>query len=156
MISAFVICFLDSIMTPLATGKISIFWLVFVAEQADLNLKWSETTKTGFPYNFFQKEFICGNKRQQNVASAKHLFNIQHYKICACTILKIIYQNINGIFTDISVSDLQISHFFLFLLFWPFLTIFLLFSRKLLLLKLFCPKITKIFIEKNYASFSCF
>ena len=37
-----------SIISGLATSEISIFRLVSVAEQADLNLTWWETLKTGF------------------------------------------------------------------------------------------------------------
>ena len=39
---------LESNISKLATGGISIFYLVFVAEQAGLNLTFSETPKTGF------------------------------------------------------------------------------------------------------------
>ena len=48
LISAFVIRILESIIYGLATGQISSFKLVFVAEQAGLNLTSSETPKTGF------------------------------------------------------------------------------------------------------------
>ena len=48
LISAFVIRFLESIIYGLATGQISSFKLVFVAEQTGLNLTSSETPKTGF------------------------------------------------------------------------------------------------------------
>ena len=48
LISALVICFLESTMSKLATSEISIFQLVPVAEQAGLNLTLSETPKTGF------------------------------------------------------------------------------------------------------------
>ena len=44
LISAFVICFLESTISKLATSEIS----VSVAEQAGLNLTLSETGKTGF------------------------------------------------------------------------------------------------------------
>ena len=47
LINTFDVCTLKSI-SKLATSKISIFWLVSVAEQADLNLTLSETPKTGF------------------------------------------------------------------------------------------------------------
>ena len=48
LISAFVIHFLKSIISRLATSKISIFKLISVAEQAGLNLTLSEIPKTGF------------------------------------------------------------------------------------------------------------
>ena len=48
LISAFVILFLESIISRLPTSEISIFKLVSVAEQAGLNLTMSETLKTGF------------------------------------------------------------------------------------------------------------
>ena len=48
LISTFVIHFLESTISKLATSEISIFQLVPVAEQAGLNLTLSETPKTGF------------------------------------------------------------------------------------------------------------
>ena len=45
--STFVICFLESIIAKLATCKISILYLVPVAEQAWLSLTWSDILKTG-------------------------------------------------------------------------------------------------------------
>ena len=48
LISAFVIHFLESIMSRLATSKISSFLLVSVAEQASLNLTPLEAMKTNF------------------------------------------------------------------------------------------------------------
>ena len=48
--SAFVICFLESIISRLATSEISIFYLVSVVEQAGLNRTLSETPKTGYNY----------------------------------------------------------------------------------------------------------
>ena len=48
LISAFIIRFLESIICNLATGEISIFELVSVAEETDLKLALSETPKTGF------------------------------------------------------------------------------------------------------------
>ena len=47
LISAFVICFLESI-SKLATGDISMFKLVFVFEDIGLSLPLPETLKTGF------------------------------------------------------------------------------------------------------------
>ena len=47
LISAFVFRFRESMMAALATHKISIFWLVSVAEQTGLNLTWADTMKTG-------------------------------------------------------------------------------------------------------------
>ena len=48
LISAFVIRFLERNMCTLATGEISIFKLVSVAEETVLKLALSETPKTGF------------------------------------------------------------------------------------------------------------
>ena len=48
LISAFVIRFLESIISKLATSEMSIFWLVSVAEETGLSLALSETPKTGF------------------------------------------------------------------------------------------------------------
>ena len=48
LISALVIRFLESIISKLATGEISIFYLVSVAVNIDLNIALSETPKTGF------------------------------------------------------------------------------------------------------------
>ena len=48
LISAFVIRFLESIICKLATGEISIFLLVSVAEETGLKLALAETLKTGF------------------------------------------------------------------------------------------------------------
>ena len=46
--SAFVIHFLDSIISKLAPSKISIFQLASAAEETGLSLTFSETLKTGF------------------------------------------------------------------------------------------------------------
>ena len=48
LISTFVFCFLESITSKLAISKISTFYLVFVAEQAGLNLTLSEILNIGF------------------------------------------------------------------------------------------------------------
>ena len=48
LISAFVICYMESIVCKLVTGEISIFWLVSVAEETVLILALTETPKTGF------------------------------------------------------------------------------------------------------------
>ena len=48
LIRAFVIRFLESIIPKFATSEISIFWLVFVAEETGLSLALSETPKTAF------------------------------------------------------------------------------------------------------------
>ena len=48
LISAFFICLLESILSKVAAREISLFLLVFVAEQAGLNVTLSETTNTGF------------------------------------------------------------------------------------------------------------
>ena len=46
--SAFVICFLVSIISEPATGEISIFWLVFEAEQAGFDSHFVGNPKTSF------------------------------------------------------------------------------------------------------------
>ena len=48
LISAFIIHFSESIIRKLATGEISIFYLVSVAKKNDLKLALWETPKTGF------------------------------------------------------------------------------------------------------------
>ena len=48
LISAFVIRFFESAIFNLATGEISFFYLVSVAEETGLKLALSETPKTGF------------------------------------------------------------------------------------------------------------
>ena len=48
LISAFVIRFFESIICKLATGEISVFLLVSVAEETGLKLALAETPKTGF------------------------------------------------------------------------------------------------------------
>ena len=48
LICAFVISVLESTIPNLATSKISLFYLVSVAEETGLNLTLSETPKTGF------------------------------------------------------------------------------------------------------------
>ena len=48
LISAFVVRFLEHIMTLLAMRKISILKLVSVAEKTGSNLTWSENPKIGF------------------------------------------------------------------------------------------------------------
>ena len=47
-ISAFIISLMECIISRLATNEVSIFHLVSVAEQAGLNLTFSETSKTDF------------------------------------------------------------------------------------------------------------
>ena len=47
-LSAFDICFLESIISKLVTDEIIIFWLVSVAEETGLSLALSETLKTSF------------------------------------------------------------------------------------------------------------
>ena len=48
LISAFVIRFFENIICKLATGEISIFKIVSVAEETSLNLALTGTPKTGF------------------------------------------------------------------------------------------------------------
>ena len=48
LISAFVIPFLESTISKVATSHISIFFLVSVAKETDLSFALSETPKTGF------------------------------------------------------------------------------------------------------------
>ena len=50
LISAFVICFLESSISKLATSEILIFYLVPVAKQAGLNLTLSETPRDMFSH----------------------------------------------------------------------------------------------------------
>ena len=69
--SAFVICLLESMLSKLGTGEISIFQLVFVAEETGLSLALLETPKTGFSlsvalllykgYTFTQKVILIAN-----------------------------------------------------------------------------------------------
>ena len=47
LISAFLIRFFERTICKLATGEISIFWIVSVAEETGLKLGLSETPKTG-------------------------------------------------------------------------------------------------------------
>ena len=47
-LSTFVIHLLESIVSKVNTSKISIFYLVSVAEQVVLSMTWLETPKTGF------------------------------------------------------------------------------------------------------------
>ena len=51
LISTCVICFFESFIYKLATGEISIFKLVSVAEENGLKLAFAETPKTGFLAN---------------------------------------------------------------------------------------------------------
>ena len=48
LISAFVVCCLDSIIPLVSISEISSLHLASVAEQAGLSLSWSQTPKTGF------------------------------------------------------------------------------------------------------------
>ena len=48
LISVFAVCSLQSLISKLASGKISVFQLVSVAEQAGLRLTRLQTPKTGF------------------------------------------------------------------------------------------------------------
>ena len=48
LISVFVVRVVESIISKLATGEISIFYLVCVAEETGKSLAFSETPKTGF------------------------------------------------------------------------------------------------------------
>ena len=48
LMSAFLIQFLESTICKLTTGEISIFQLVYVAEDTGLKLALSDTPKTGF------------------------------------------------------------------------------------------------------------
>ena len=57
-ISASVICLLESIISKLDTGEISIFQLVSVAEEVSLNLTLSETPKTGFVAQLYLVFFL--------------------------------------------------------------------------------------------------
>ena len=48
LISTFVVCLTESIMSRHSPREISMFWLVYVAEQANLNITLSDSPKTGF------------------------------------------------------------------------------------------------------------
>ena len=48
LISAYVICLLEKIIFKLATTKLSVFYLVSVAEETGLSLVLFQTPKTGF------------------------------------------------------------------------------------------------------------
>ena len=48
LISTFVVRCLDSMICILAVSKVSRFWLGYAAEQASLNLTWSEIAKDTF------------------------------------------------------------------------------------------------------------
>ena len=48
LISAFLICLLESIISIICTSRISLFYLVSVTEQAGLSLALRETPKTDF------------------------------------------------------------------------------------------------------------
>ena len=48
LISAFVVCCLDNIISLLAISEISSLYLASVSEQACLSLTWSQTPKSGF------------------------------------------------------------------------------------------------------------
>ena len=64
LISPFVICLLESIISKLATSKILIFQLVSVAEETGLSPTLSETPKTGFLASrpiYFQNELGISN-----------------------------------------------------------------------------------------------
>ena len=48
LISTFVVCYQDSIISPVSISDISSLYLASVAAQAGLSLTWSKTQKTGF------------------------------------------------------------------------------------------------------------
>ena len=51
LISAFVVCCLDSVMSLVSVTKISSLMLASVAEQASLSLTWSETPEDTFSHD---------------------------------------------------------------------------------------------------------
>ena len=51
LISAFVVRFLDRVMSLVSVTKIPSLMLASVAEQADLSLTWSETPKDSFSHD---------------------------------------------------------------------------------------------------------
>ena len=57
LISAFVICCLDSVISLVSIIEISCLYLASVAPQTGLRLTWSETPKTGF----LMTRFKCAN-----------------------------------------------------------------------------------------------
>ena len=70
LISAFVIRWLDSIIPLVSISKISSLSLVSVAEEASLNLTWSQNPKTGFLVTRLIKERLTFFHRQQCNASS--------------------------------------------------------------------------------------
>ena len=71
LISAFVIRLLESLISRLATSKISIFWLVTVAEDTGLKLALSDTPKTGFSAT---KPNLCKHVIQNTVQLDQPVF----------------------------------------------------------------------------------
>ena len=48
LISTFVICLMESVISKLATSEMAIFKVVSVAERTDLGMTWLEILKAGF------------------------------------------------------------------------------------------------------------
>ena len=91
LISAFIIHLLESIISRLATSRISIFKLVSVAEQAGLSLALSETPKTGFLvtrpiFEIRNKQTIKVRKRTKVSKTALCDNNNKYLHINVCTI----------------------------------------------------------------------
>ena len=86
LISAFVIRFLESIISKLATSEISIFYLVSVGEETGLNLAKSETQKTGFlavrPNLYTLLEIIKGTQRRYIVGYNGQKFSFTVTLVC--------------------------------------------------------------------------
>ena len=85
LISAFVICLLESIISKIATSEISIFYLVSVADKTSLNLTLSDASKTGFvaarPIYSAMKNFLADKTtinftKMTSFASDKHFVMI--------------------------------------------------------------------------------
>ena len=57
LISAFVVCCLDSVISLVSVTKISSLMLASIAEQAGLSLTWSETPKDTFSHDEAQLNF---------------------------------------------------------------------------------------------------
>ena len=66
LISTFVVCCLDSIISILAI-KSKLLGLYLVAEPASLSLNWSQTSEDGFPHDVAQLDLIILDTSQKSV-----------------------------------------------------------------------------------------
>ena len=82
LIIALVVRCLDSIVSVLAKSKISRLWLVSVADQAGLNLNWSQTSESGFlvtwlTYKDSSRPFpLYFDTKLSIIMSLPHLFSV--------------------------------------------------------------------------------